>query len=570
MARRRRAGERSLIDDVWKASFGGVVMVLVFSAFVNVLKFATPLYLLQVLDRIPASRSLETLVMLTIIVLVAVACGYALDIIRSRMMGRWSGWIEERLGPEVLRRGTGSSGRREEDGSSQAFFDLGTVSRFAGGTLLKWIDLIWAPVFVFGVYLIHPTLGSITLGACLVLVAMGVLQDRMTRLSRKAASAARRDNGEFMRTIERNHESVDALQLGDNLVEVWRRNETGRLIERDRTSSRNDTFRLLMGGLGQFLRIGILAAGVWLVILDQLTIGSIFAARLMAGFGFRLVEGALRNWRPTREALVAYDRLNRYFMPRNDSAVSLPSDFRDEPLLLGMMSHRYPYQRDYLFRRLDLQVAPREFVLVSGPAGSGKSTLTRIMVGVIPPKNGTARLGDFDLVRLPPETRAGFVGYMPQDTELFDATIRENISRLGESSFDDVVEAAKLLGIHDIIVGLPDGYDTRIGPDPDGMLSGSQRKRICLARAFFGKPGLIVLDEPAANLDAPSRRVLEAAVRQSRDAGARVVVTQAVSSQRMSKIADRLVTLGGPTIKIAEASPEQRPAKRSRNLRTVK
>ncbi|CAM4170904.1 type I secretion system permease/ATPase [Palleronia rufa] len=566
MARRRKAGERSTIDRLWRASRGGLAVVLIFSAFVNVLKFAMPLYLLQVLDRIPASRSLETLVMLTAITAVALAAGYALDIVRGRMMGRWSAWIEANLGPEIMRLGTGYGDARDEQNTDQALTDLAAVSRFAGRSMLRWLDLIWAPVFIFGVYLIHPVLGFVAIGATALLVLMGVLQDRTTSPSRRAASAARRDGGELVRTLDRNRESVGGLQMGENLTAQWRRKETGRLVERQTTDARGDMFRTLMGGLGQYMRIGLLAVGVWLVVLDQISLGSIFAARVMAGFGFRLVEGAVRNWRGTREARDAYVRLVKHLSPADAAPVSVLKGIETAPMVLDSVGHRYPYQRNSLFRRLSLSIEPGEFLLITGPAGAGKTTLTRILVGLIAPRYGTARLGDVDVTRLPPDMRGRLIGYMPQHTELFDATIRENIARMGDAPLEEVVEVAKLVGIHDFVVELPEGYDTVIGSGNSGILSGSQRKRIGMARAFFGHPRLIVLDEPSANLDSPSRRVMEAAMKSRRAAGATIIATQAIDSPRLSRLADRNLTLGDKI----EITEKQRGSSRRAKLRTVK
>lgn len=566
MARRRKAGERSLIDGIWRRSRGGLTAVVLFSASFNLLKFAMPLYLLQVLDRIPASRSLETLIMLTVITVFALAAGYTLDIVRGRMMTRWGSWIEARLGPEILTRATAPGETRPSAASGQALTDLAAVGRFAGRLMLRWLDLIWAPVFVFGVWLIHPLLGLAVLAAAGLLILLGLLQDWITSPSRRAASAARREGGDFLRTMERNQDAVGGLQMGRTLTERWRRGESGRIEEREATDSHGDLFRTLMAALGQFLRIGILAIGIWLVVLDQLTIGSIFAARVMAGFGFSLLESAVRNWRPTREARDAYRRLVAYLAPEERGQVSVPPGIEAEPLLLDAVGHRYPYQRNTLFRRLSVRLDPGEFLLITAPAGSGKTTLTRIIVGLLAPRYGTARLGDVEVLRLPQELRARLIGYMPQHTELFDATIRENIARLGDAPIEEVIEVAKLVGIHDFIVALPSGYDTRIGPDNGGVLSGSQRKRIGMARAFFGNPRLIVLDEPSANLDGPSRRAMEAALQRRRSDGASIVATQVIDSPRLRRLADRQITIEDGKAEVIDSAPRRsEKAQRRRN-----
>jgi ATP-binding cassette subfamily C protein len=369
---------------------------------------------------------------------------------------------------------------------------------------------------------------------------------------------------------ERHRESVGALSMASNLTERWRQASSGRLTERERIEARQAVFQALIRGLGQFLRIGMIAVGVWLVITNGLTVGGIFAARVMAGFGYTLVERAMRNWRSLRDALAAYGNLKQQLRQDNPSQPSLLPGTKEAPLVLDSVSFRYPGQRQDVFRRLSFALEPGELLMITGGAGTGKSTLSRLLVGLAYPRAGWVRLGDIELTRLPVEVRADLIGYLPQHTELLDGTIRENIARMGSSSIDKVVEAAKLVGIHDVIVGLPDGYDTPINSASIG-LSGSERKRIALARAILNRPRLIVLDEPSANLDSPSRRVMEAALKQLKLEGASIVATQAIESTQLARIADKFLTLGGATPELTRADGrESRKLREVPNLRSVK
>jgi ATP-binding cassette, subfamily C, bacterial exporter for protease/lipase len=224
--------------------------------------------------------------------------------------------------------------------------------------------------------------------------------------------------------------------------------------------------------------------------------------------------------------------------------VSFESSTYNSAVLIDDVSFRYPGGRDYIFRKLRFEIPPGELVLVIGGAATGKTTLSRLLVGRIMPNRGRINIGDVELMRLPAEVRAELVGYLPQHTELFSGTVRQNIARMSDGAFEDIVAAARRAGAHEAILRLPQGYDTEISDDISG-LSGSERKRIALARAFYRSPRLVVLDEPAANLDRPSRRVLEVAVRELKKEGVSIVMTQTGRSPRLEKIADKVVTLGG-------------------------
>ncbi len=565
MARKRRAGQDTALAAAWRRSRGGLAAILAFSVFINLLKFASPLYLIQVLDRVPASRSIETLIMLTVVVLIAVATGCALNIVRRRMLARWGLWIEGQFGPRLVRMGLAGSARDGVD-PDRALSDLSKLRNFVTNHAMSWLDLVWAPLFFIGVFLIHPLLGTVAIVALLLLILLAVLQEAMTRDSRRASSSASREADELMLNAERNRESVKALSMASNLAERWRRTTANRLSERERIEARTSAFRSMIQSLGELLRIAMIAFGVWLVIAGSLTLGGIFAARIMAGFGHKLVDQAVRTWRSLREALAAYGSLKQHLTRAEEVTPSVPPGTDGAPLIFDLVSFRYPGERDEVFRRVSLTLEPGELLVVSGAAATGKSTLSGLSVGLLEPRYGQVRLGDIELVRLPEEIRAELIGFMPQHTELFTGTVRENIARMGEGSIQAVMEAAKLAGIHELIVQMPDGYDTELYADEPG-LSGSERKRIALARAFYRKPRLIVLDEPTANLDSMSRRVLEAALADLKANGSTIIVTQTTQQTRLARLADKFMILGGRTPEITEG---EKPARSSgRTLRSV-
>ncbi|AUH62742.1 type I secretion system permease/ATPase [Paracoccus zhejiangensis] len=571
MARRRKAGTETVMTAAWRQSRPGLFVVLLFTACFNLLKFAMPLYLIQVLDRVPASRSIETLVMLTIMVVIAVGCGLALDVIRRRMLVRWGLWIERQFGPRVV--GQGLEGRSSDDQSGEIDGALGDVARlrsFVSGPIVSWLDIGFAPLFFIGIFLVHPLLGVIGLAALVALAVVGVLGDSLTRDARRASGDAYREQRALVQAAGQNRESVGAFSMSRTLTERWRRTASARLQERQRIEDGHILFKSLRRGIGQFLRIAMIAAGVWLVVIGSLTFGGIFAARIMAGFGFSLANDAISNWRNLREARSAYASLRKRLAEDPDQPASVEGEPAAAPLILDQMSFRQPGERSYLFNRLTLELAPGELMVVSGQAGTGKTTLSRLLVGVLAPREGQIRLGDVELSRLPPEQRAGLIGFLPQHTELFTGTIRENIARMDAGDFAAVTDAARLVGMHEKFIGLPEGYDTVISGDSFGM-SGSERKRIALARAFYGRPRLIVLDEPTANLDAGARRVLETALAELKQGGASLVVTQSIHSVQIARMAERFLILGGKRAHEVTENTGRETRERARDhLRSVK
>ena len=291
----------------------------------------------------------------------------------------------------------------------------------------------------------------------------------------------------------------------------------------------------------------------------------------MLGFGYRLVDRAVDNWRSLRDANASYAAIKQQLRAEDRPPASVDSAARGDALILEEVSFRYRDQRDSVIRNLSLTLEPGEALLVTGTATTGKTTLSRLLVGLLEPRHGQVRLGDVEIARLPVEMRADLIGYLPQHTELFSGTVRENIARMRQGDFKAIVAAAKLIDIHETIIRLPEGYDTVISGETVG-LSGSEFKRIAIARAIYGQPRLLVLDEPAANLDRPSRRTLEAAIVALKQQGCSVVITQAMQSVRTMSIADKFLILGGRNPEYSVGRPAadgSKPGSAKPNLRSV-
>ncbi len=564
-SRSKPVPDPSPLRGAWRASLGGLTAVLVFGVFINLLKFAMPLYTLQILDRIPSSRSIETLVMLTLIALLAVLAGVALEAIRSRLLGAWGGWIERRFGPPLVAAGigTGTAHNGVSPFADNALKDLSALRSFVERAAAPLLDLMWAPLFVAAVYLVHPLLGAVMLAAIALRLLLALAREALLREPRRAAGDARDDARDIVAGAQRNADTVGALGMAANLTRRWHSSVSTRLEERDRAAARSDLMTAFEQGLYRLLYVGGMGAGIWLVILGELTIGGVIAGNIIMRFGFRLVDRGARRWRMLGRARVAYRRVTANLAATVTSAAasgtSMSTADLDAPLRVERASYRYPGAREAVLKRLDLSLEKGEVLSVMGPSGSGKSTFAQLLAGRLVPGHGQVLLGNTAVARLPDAIKARFAGYLPQHPALFNGSVRDNIARMDQAHtgagidtvIDAVIDAAKLADIHDAIVRLPQGYDTVLDSEAPG-LSGGERKRIALARAFYGRPRLVVLDEPEAALDRASRRVLQRAVQTLRAAGSTVVVT--TQSGRLARSADRSLILGGDRPRLVDAA----------------
>ncbi|TCH96312.1 type I secretion system permease/ATPase [Roseococcus sp. SYP-B2431] len=511
-----------------------------FSGVANLLQLTISLYMMQVFDRVLTTRSTDTLIYLTAIAVLALAVFAVLDAIRGAVMQRIAGWLDHRVAPEGFARAL-ESRLRGWPYRMEALRDLATFRGYLGSPgMLAIYDLPWAPVYLFVIFLLHPLLGAVALGGTLLLLGLALVSEAVTtRLLREANTAAQAGHRRA-EAIGRNAEVIDSMGMLPAVLTRWREEVARMLPPQARAASRAGWIL----GLTRFLRLAvqlaILGLGAWLVLQQQMTAGASIAASIVMGRALAPVEQLVGSWKQLVAARQAFRRLQAFFdLPRlRPPGMRLP-----EPagfLSVERLSYVFPGGSGPAIKAVAFALAPGESLAIIGPSGAGKTTLLRLLMGVAPPSAGHVRLDGADVFLWQREDFGRHAGYLPQDVELFEGTVFRNIARMGEAAPEEVFEAAKLAGCHEMILRLPDGYDTQIG-EAGAQLSGGQRQLIGLARAFFGEPRLIVLDEPSASLDSEGEQALARALAELKE---RRVTTVLVSHRpALVQAADKVLLL---------------------------
>lgn len=509
------------------------------SFLANILLLASSIYMLQVFDRVISSGSINTLIWLTVIAFAAIATYGFLEQARRVVLARTGSWLESELSPHVIRRAISArlaKGRFDADLS-----DVGDLRGFvAGDAILAFFDAPWTPIFIAVIWLMHPILGLIALGGAVLLFAIALLNDVLTR--RRAALAtqhlrsARRDAGQFIG----NAETLAGMGMVGAVIARWQ----ARYAEADaRGRGPGDTTTLLFNlsrSIRLMLQIAILGAGAWLVLQAELTSGGMIAASIILSRALSPVERAISAWKSYGSYRNAKMKLARLF-----AATKAPIDRVELPrpkgeLSLEGVSYFSPDAGNAILKSVAFRLAPGEVCGILGPSGSGKTTLCKLLVGAWMPSMGKIRLDGADVADWDSEGLGAYLGYLPQAVELFSGTVAENIARLGDVVDEKVLAAAQAAGAHEMILALPNGYETDIGEYAD-RISGGQRQRIGLARALYGNPSLVVLDEPNSNLDGMGEAALQAALRDLKASGATVILVSHLP--HLLRLADRVLVL---------------------------
>ncbi|WP_338147163.1 type I secretion system permease/ATPase [Neoroseomonas oryzicola] len=499
------------------------VAVGVFSGVVNMLQLTVSLYMMQVFDRVLATRNVNTLIYLTIIAIAALGLLAVLEAVRTRVMQRIGGWIEAKVAPEGFARAVESQ-LRGRPYRMEALRDLGTCRAYLGSPAsLSLFDVPWVPVFLLVIFILHPVLGVVALGGAFILLALTLLNELATSKLLREANSAGLASQRRAESIVRNAEVIDSMGMLPAVLARWQASVVRTSEPMNRALDRGAPLLALTKFARLAVQVAILGVGAWLVLEQQLTSGASIAASIIMGRALAPVEQMIGGWRQLVQARQSWKRLQAFLvMPRlRPPGIALPAP-RGQ-LAVERVAFGFPGSHVPVVKGVSFALEPGESLAVIGPSAAGKTTLIRLLTGTLQPASGAVRLDGADVYAWQREDFGQYVGYLPQDVELFDGTVMDNIARMAQAPAEAVFDAARLAGCHDMILRLPKGYETEIG-EGGQHLSGGQRQQIGLARAMFGSPRLVVLDEPNSNLDGDAESALLRALHELRRRGTTVVL----------------------------------------------
>ncbi|SED67127.1 ATP-binding cassette, subfamily C, EexD [Pseudomonas frederiksbergensis] len=547
-----RSTPENSLQNALKACRDSFISVGFFSLFINALMLVPIFYMLQVYGRVLSSRSLTTLAMLTLIMTLLVVTLGSLEWVRSRIMVRVSTRLDVLLSRQVykasFKRALDSGGM---DASAQSLNDLTGLRQFLSGNgLFAFFDAPWLPIYIAVMFLFHPWFGWVATGSALLLLLLAFINERLTGPA--LAQANKEHIGATLYTTKnlRNAEVIESMGMLETLMDRWGRRQRNVLLLQSRASDRgaivstiSKSFRILVQSL-------VLGLGAYLAVEQQLGVGLVFAGSVLLGRALAPIDLIIGSWKGFIAARSQYARLNdildkQLAQPERMSLPAPQGHVQVENLVVTAPGSKTP-----IIKNISFSVPAGCMVGIIGPSAAGKSTLARALMGVWVPQHGVVRLDGADISAWDKHELGPHIGYLPQDIELFEGSVSENIARFTEVDSEKVILAARTAGVHEMILLLPDGYDTVIGSE-GVMLSGGQRQRIGLARALYGNPRLIVLDEPNSNLDEVGDRALAAAIQQLKRNGATLFVithrTNIVSQlDRLMVMTDGVISLYGP------------------------
>jgi len=533
-----------------------------FSAITNLLALVPSLYMLQVYDRVLSSRNDITLLMLTLMMLGAYLIMGALELIRSFVLVRVGAKFDMEMNKRVYTAAFEQNLKQVGANAGQALQDLTNLRQFlTGNALFAFFDAPWFPIYLIVIFVFEPTLGLFALCGTAVLVVLAYVNERVTKQPLSDANSMAIIANTLATNNLRNAEVIESMGMLPNLMGRWYKLH-GRFLHLQAEASEKAG---IIGALTKFVQVSlqslVLGFGALLVLDGKITSGMMIAASILVGRALAPVQqviGVWKNWSSTRSA---YERLSGLLEnnPRRDAGMPLPKPLGH--LAVEAVVAAPPKSKVALLKNVNFAIVPGDVLGVIGPSGSGKSTLARLLVGIWPAASGKVRLDGSDIHQWNKAELGPHIGYLPQDIELFGGTISENISRFGELDPTKVVQAAQRAGVHDMILHMPSGYDTVLG-DGGAGLSGGQRQRLGLARAMYGDPSLIVLDEPNSNLDDVGEAALLKAVAELRQHGKTIVLithrTNAIGiTNKLLLLRDGTVELFGPTDQVLAALQQQ-------------
>jgi len=529
-----------------------------FSFVINMLMLVPAIYMLQLYDRVLVSRNSATLVMLTLITLALYMLMSVLELVRSRVLVRVGTHLDVMLSGRVFTAAFERNLQRQGGNPAQALNDLTTVRQFlAGAGIFAFFDTPWTPVFIVVAGILHPLIGLFCLVGAAILLALAWLNEMVTRKPLAEAMTHAMTAGQYANNNLRNAEVIEAMGMLGNIRRRWHERQQKLLALQALASDRAG----VVMAVSKFVRIAlqslVLGLGAWLALDNLVTAGAMIAGSILMGRALAPVDQVIAVWKQWIGARAAYFRLNEMLgaYPLQQERLPLPVPLGD--LLVENVTAAPPGTKTIVLKNLAFRINRGDVVGVMGPSAAGKSSLARLLVGVWRPQAGHVRLDGADVSGWDKAQLGPYIGYLPQDVELFEGTIAENIARFGELKGESIVAAAQVAGVHEMILRLPQGYDTPIGVD-GSALSGGQKQRIGLARALYGNPALVVLDEPNSNLDDMGEAALVQAIMALKALGRTVVVvthrlSTFVAMDKILVLRDGAVAVYGPRDEVLAA-----------------
>lgn len=535
-----------ILDKARRAIRNNLSIVMIFTLASNVLILAIPIYLFQISDRVLTSRSIDTLVMLTAVIVGAVLLQAVTDALRRFILMRTAVEVAVQLGSPILsaaaRAALHSNGREY-----QTLADLQQLRSFlVSGTLLSFLDGPFVPIFVVVIFLIHPNLGMIVTGTAVLLLVIAMFNQRFTSKPFGEANKHLSKANLHLDSMSRNSQIINALAMIPEAVQIWGKDTAASLRAQIRAQDRNIAMASLSKAVRLLTQVGILGWGAFLALEGEITGGMVIAASIIAGRALAPIEGAIEGWNQFLLSRGAYERIQNLLKssPLNFERLKLP---RPEGRLdVERLLYVPGGTKRVVLNGIGFSLSPGDSLAIIGNSGAGKTTLGKMLVGSILPTSGNVRLDLMDLRNWDQRQFGESIGYLPQDVQLFPATIKENIARMrSDATDDDIYRAAELADVHEMIASLPQGYETMIASD-GAPLSGGQKQRIGLARAFFGSPKLVVLDEPNSNLDGAGDEALARALNHAKET--RITMITITQKPSILKQVDKIMLLTNGTI----------------------
>lgn len=552
IAARRPAKAGNLLKDSLRLQRGIAVRLIFFSMITNMAALAMSLYMMQLFDRVLTSQSKDTLYFLALAIILVIGLAAILDGVRQQVANRVGTWLAQKLAPTLLVRSL-EQRLSAPNTRLEALRELAQVKNFISTpTVFSVVDMLWVPLYLFVVFLLHPVFGLISAVGAVTLFGLTWYNERVTRAAISETQSLAASNMQYAESLVRNSEVIDAMGMADDTVAHWATRHVAETEAVDRTQYQSSKILAWMKFVRNLVQVLMLGVGALLVLDQQLTGGAMIAGSILVARLLAPIEAAMSYWKQFVLARESLQRLSRFcdLPPARPSQMSLPKP--SGAMAAQGLTYAAPGMKGAILKNVSFAIDPGTALAIVGPSASGKTTLSRLLVGVLRPSSGHVRLDGADTFEWMRSDFGPNVGYLPQDVELLPGSIRENISRFRPDARDaDIIAAAKLADCHDMILQLDGGYDCVL-TDGGHQLSGGQRQRIGLARALFGLPPLIVLDEPNASLDAPGDAALLATIAKLKALNMTTIIVSHRSN--LLELADKILLLmNGQVAKFGDA-----------------